>query len=154
MKRLFAAAFSAFLLFPLGSGTVQAQTPFIAGNWEVSWDMPNGTRTITLDLQKEGNVLSGTAHIPSTIEAGVGEDQTWDTPISDGRIDGDHIFFRVPLEDAGSGSTERILQFTGVVGSTGIMGGFLTGASMMQGVMDEEQGNSVTEIPFKGFRRK
>jgi hypothetical protein len=144
----------------LAFGNAQGQAPPVDGTWEISWDMPGGSHTITLQLHQEGNVLNGTAHMPAMMVTG--EDEDWQTPISDGRIEGDHVFFRIPLglgmEEHMQGhmgaDSDRVLQFNGVVGSRGVMGGFLTGASMMQGVMTGGAGNPAMEIPFKGFRRE
>jgi len=161
MNRLLVAGVAAFILIPLGARRASAQTPPIQGNWEISWDMPGGPRTITLDLKQEGHILTGTAVVPG--RAGPDDGGNRQLPISEGRIEGDHIFFQVRMEN-GQGrmrnqmqgrmdAAETVMQFTGVVGSHGVMGGFLTGGAMMQGVMTGNRQDPAMEIPFKGFRR-
>lgn len=159
MRSIVAAVSLALVMAVLAFGSVQAQTPPVNGNWEITWDMPGGSHTITLQLNRDGNILSGTAKLPGMMVAG--EDEDWQAPIADGRIEGDHVFFRIPLghgtgehmQGQMGGDSDRVLQFTGVVGSRGVMGGFLTGASMMQGVMTGAEGSPAEQIPFKGFRR-
>lgn len=156
MKRYLAAGLAAFLLLPLSAGKARAQTP-IDGTWEISWDMEGGARSITLDLAKEGNVITGTAQMQGMM--GSESDEGRKIPIAQGRIEGDYISFTIPIGNGEGGmqgmtdNAERVMQFNGVVGSHGVMGGFLTGASMMQGVMTGAEGRPAMEIPFKGFRR-
>jgi hypothetical protein len=161
MYRFIVAGLATSLLLPLGAGGVRAQTPPIDGNWEVSWDMQGGPHTLTLDLQRNGNVLTGTAHVQGMMQSGDKGEREF--PISEGRIEGDHVFFQIRMGNGQMGMhanlqgqadhAERVMQFTGVVGSQGVMGGFLTGASMMQGIMTGAKGKPAMEIPFKGIRR-
>ncbi len=158
--RTIVAVFSAIALVALPFGKAAAQAPPVDGSWDISWDMPQGqSRTITVEIHRNGNVLSGTAQIPGMQTTG--DDSVWETAITDGRIDGDHVIFSIPLGNGMQGhmqgstgqGNDRVLQFTGVVGSRGVMGGFLTGASVMQGVMTGSKGDPALEIPFRGFRQ-
>jgi len=60
----------------------------VTGTWKGSIETPNGAREITMNLKAEGSALTG------TISGRQGE-----TPIQDGKIDGDNISFNMTRGD-------------------------------------------------------
>jgi hypothetical protein len=56
----------------------------VTGTWRGSMETPQGSREVTLNLRADGNALTG------TISGRQGE-----TPIQDGKINGDNISFNI-----------------------------------------------------------
>jgi hypothetical protein len=58
----------------------------VAGKWELTWETPRGTSTMTLNLTQEGTKVAGTA----TMRMG-------DVPIKDAKLDGNTLSFTLEL---------------------------------------------------------
>lgn len=153
MRKAIAVFFVLFLA--LGVGSVSAQIRDIDGTWDISWDVPQGFRTMTVTLHREGMTVTGTARIPAISAASDGE--TTEVAITDGAIDEDHLTFSIPLNSIpgreGRGTRGNDLQFNAVVGLRGVMGGLLTGEEMIEGTVTGAEARTHTEVPFTGLMR-
>ncbi len=143
-----------FVLFlALGVDIASAQSRDIDGTWDVSWDTPQGTRHITLTLHRQGMTVTVTAQLPMR----GADDRTREVAITDGAIDEDHLTFSIPMGGpqarGGMGGTGGELQFNAVVGLRGVMGGFLTGEEMIEGVVTGAEASPRTEVPFTALPR-
>lgn len=83
-------------LLRLAAATILASALLFAasvtGKWNADIQTPNGdTRHVTFDLKADGAALSGTAGGPRG-----------DTPITDGKVDGENISFTVTREFNGN----------------------------------------------------
>lgn len=58
----------------------------VAGKWELTWETPRGTSTMTLNLTQDGTKVAGTA----TMRMG-------DVPIKDAKLDGNTLSFTLEL---------------------------------------------------------
>ena len=68
----------------------------VTGKWTADMQTPNGnTMTMTMNLKADGDKLTGTV-----------SGRRGDTDISDGRIDGDNISFKVVREFNGNQMTQ------------------------------------------------
>jgi hypothetical protein len=82
--------------------TIAAMAADVNGKWTASIQGKNGTREQTYTLKADGGKLTGT----------VTGRQGAETPISDGKIDGDNISFTVKMEFNGN-SVEQ--KYTGTI---------------------------------------
>lgn len=88
MKRLMAVAFVAVVVGFVGAATAADAT----GTWKWSTTFNNQTREATLKLKQEGDKLSG---------AYVGGQSNNESPITDAKIEGDKLSFKVTRERDG-----------------------------------------------------
>ena len=92
LPTLLVGALSAFLVAP-----VQAQ---VAGTWEISDEGPRGTRTTTVALSQEGDVLTG---VMTMARRGPrGGEGSMDVTVEDGSVSGDSFSFVAALQMRGN----------------------------------------------------
>jgi hypothetical protein len=81
--------------------TVSAFAAGIDGKWTASMDTPNGPRTTTFTFKADGDKLTGTM-----------SGRNGDTPIEDGKIDGNNISFTRTFERNGE---KMQMKYTGTL---------------------------------------
>jgi hypothetical protein len=139
MRNVAMMLFALFALALTGFTGAEAQIltsgdPDVDGTWEITWETPDGRRTMLVSVEKAGMELQGTARMESPAEA-----ETAPAPLFDTGIDGDRFLFKVtPAMD----EDPTPMVFYGVIGG-GVMGGYLTGSQVLP----------ESEVPFVGYRR-
>jgi hypothetical protein len=115
MNKLLSAAITALLLLPL-----QAFSADAAGVWKATFETQVGQQNYTYTLMVDGNTVTG------TISSSNGE-----TPVVDGKVDGDSIMFTENLTYQGM---QLVVKYTGTfvsdneISFTRDVGGFATEA--------------------------
>ena len=80
----------------LGIFALAASAADVTGKWMAQVPGRNGNQDVTFNLQQSGSDLSG------TVTTGAGEQK-----ISDGKVDGDNIAFKVSFEARGNTITQN-----------------------------------------------
>jgi hypothetical protein len=115
-------ALLAFLLLGGGEGA-RAQVD-VTGSWEISWETPRGVTTSTFTFAQEGTALSGTALMAARGGPGRGGGgQPREVEISDGKVDGNTLTFRMAM---GMGERSTTFTFAGEVSGNDIVGTMTT----------------------------
>lgn len=102
----------------------EAKAVNVAGKWELTWETPRGTSTMTLNLTQDSTKVTGTA----TMRMG-------DVPIKDAKLDGNNLSFTLEL---GRGQRTFEMQCKATVDG-----------DAMKGTMSNPRGG---ERPFTGKR--
>jgi hypothetical protein len=82
----------------------------VTGKWTFQQEGRNGAQTVTLDLKSSGGALTGTV-------GGMGRGDAAPVAISEGKVDGDNISFKV-VQDMNGNS--RVTSFKGAVSGDSI----------------------------------
>ena len=122
-------AFLAAAVLALAAFATPASAQDVAGSWELTWEGPRGTQSVTVVLAQEGMNVTGTAHMRR------GEN-TMEVPIKNGMIHGDQLTFALEF---GMGERTMTQSFAATV----------TG-NTMEGTLTTPRGES----PFKGTRKQ
>jgi hypothetical protein len=90
----------------LGIFALAASAADVSGKWMAQVPGRNGNQDVTFNLKQAGSALTG------TVTAGQGDQQ-----ISEGKVDGDNLSFKVSFEARGNSITQN---YTGKVGGNEI----------------------------------
>ncbi|CAN5359761.1 hypothetical protein BH10ACI2_BH10ACI2_22520 [soil metagenome] len=101
-------------LFLVGAGTMAAQTPTVAGEWEGSMNTPGGSRPLKLTFKVDGEKLTG------TVKRADGE-----LPLQ-GTVKGADIAFSYSIV---YNEHDLVLSFTGKVNGDSMGGDFSMGGN-------------------------
>jgi hypothetical protein len=121
------ALFAAALAFSAVSSPAAAQE--VTGTWELSWETPQGARTVTFTFAQSGMTVTGTALMGRA-------DMVREVPIQNGMLHGDQLTFTLTL-----GMGERVMAQTFAATVKG---------DAMEGKVTTMRG----EMPFTGARKK
>lgn len=139
MRRTLPLLLSVLLLL-FASPTLQAQDSQVVGTWEITWEAFRGPAVLTLQLEQDGSVLSGTGEISLSGGPQGRSPRPLEVEIDEGSVTGDQVTFSFSMEPMGRRQMARELTMT----FTGTVSG-----DTMEGTVVGMRGN---ENPFTGTK--